>query len=156
MSTSYPNELELDTTGNPNRSQWNTRYRAPRSELSLKKPISNTSLCLCGTSCIWNFCLRRIVSLGSPEPGLLEAVPPLAHYSQQSCAEHAFLPNLFAISRKENTPRNPITRPRSNSLVADNGFFVFLKTFLANTKSIRQNSETNNAHELYSTHLRQP
>ncbi|GFU65036.1 uncharacterized protein TNCV_2852381 [Trichonephila clavipes] len=49
-------------------SQWNTRYRKLGLELSLKQPISKSSLCHWGNNCSSNFCRTRSTMRNSRTP----------------------------------------------------------------------------------------
>ncbi|GFU13510.1 hypothetical protein TNCV_938091 [Trichonephila clavipes] len=81
-------------------------------------------------------------------PGLLEKVLSLERPSLPTIMHSGYISvDLSTILRKENPPsRSHIARPRSNFMsCCDKGFFL-LNSFLANIDSIRQISQTNNAH----------
>ncbi|GFV82149.1 hypothetical protein TNCV_2790471 [Trichonephila clavipes] len=56
-------------------SHWNTRYRTPGSELFLKLPISNSSLCYGCTNFSSNFCRRRSTLRHSRTPNSRSYLP---------------------------------------------------------------------------------
>ncbi|GFW35004.1 hypothetical protein TNCV_979421 [Trichonephila clavipes] len=100
ISTPSSHELWIDTTGVTNDNDLESA--------EFRISDADAVKCAIATHRIWQSALSE-VSRGLQEPGLLEAVPSLHHYSQQSCTVDIFWPSHFAISWKENTPfRSPI------------------------------------------------